>query len=114
MKLLFVFLQDPVAAAPQGSGGLFGGQGGFLLMMLLIFAVMYLFMIRPQQKKQKEMRQWRESLQKGDRIVTSGGIYGTIVDLKDRYVLVEVDQNVKLRIDRSTILKDMSDAPANK
>ncbi|MDR2361234.1 MAG: preprotein translocase subunit YajC [Prevotellaceae bacterium] len=113
MKSLLVFLQDPPAAAPQ-SGGLFGGQGGFLLMMLLIFVVMYLFMIRPQQKKQKEMRHWRESLQKGDRIVTSGGIYGTIVDLKDRYVLVEVDQNVKLRIDRSTILKDMSDAPTNK
>ncbi|MDR1681406.1 MAG: preprotein translocase subunit YajC [Prevotellaceae bacterium] len=83
-------------------------------MMLLIFVVMYFFMIRPQQRKQKEMRRWRESLQKGDRIVTSGGIYGTIVELKDRYVLVEVDQNVKLRIDRSTILKDMSDAPSGR
>lgn len=112
MKTLLVFLDEAPAANPQG--GLFGGQSGFLIMMLLIFVVMYFFMIRPQQRKQKEMRLWRESLQKGDKIVTTGGIYGTIVELKDRYVLVEVDQNVKLRIDRSTILKDMSDAPARK
>ncbi len=80
--------------------------------MGLVFVVMYFFMIRPQQKRQKELRAFRESLQKGDKVVTSGGIYGTIVEIKDTYALVEVDQNVKLRFDKSTILKDMTDVPA--
>jgi preprotein translocase subunit YajC len=102
------------APAQQGAGGLFGGNSGFLIMMLLLFVVMYFFMIRPQQKKQKELRKFRESLQKGDKVVSSGGIYGTIVELKDHYALVEVDQNVKIRIDKSTILKDMSDMPQTK
>ncbi len=96
----FVFLQE-------GAGG---GSMSFLLMMGLVFVVMYFFMIRPQQKRQKELRKFRENLQKGDKVVTSGGIYGTIVEIKDTYALVEVDQNVKLRFDKTTILKDMSDA----
>jgi preprotein translocase subunit YajC len=112
MKPLLVFLDAPAAAPADGGGGLMGGQSGFLLMMLLVFVVMYFFMIRPQQKKQKELRKWRESLQKGDKVVSTGGIYGTIIELKDHYALVEVDQNVKIRIDKSTLLKDMSDAPA--
>ena len=68
-----------------------GQQGGtwtFILMMVLIFVVMYFFMIRPQQKKQKELANFRNSLQKGDKIVTIGGIYGVIAELKDKYVLV--------------------------
>ena len=108
MKTL-VFLQE----APAATGGGFGNSG-FLMMMLLLFVVMYFFMIRPQQKKQKELRHFRESLQKGDKVVTAGGIYGTIVELKDHYALVEVDKDVKLRIDKSTILKDISDAPPAK
>ena len=110
MKTL-VFLMAP--AGDAGSGGGVGSMS-FLLMMGLIFVVMYMFMIRPQQKKQKELRRWRENLQKGDKVVTTGGIYGTIVELKDHYAMVEVDHNVKLRIDKSTILKDMSDAPPTK
>ena len=111
MKTL-VFLMAPAGGAAEGGGGV--GSMSFLLMMGLIFVVMYMFMIRPQQKKQKELRRWRENLQKGDRVVTTGGIYGTIVELKDHYAMVEVDHNVKLRIDKSTILKDMSDAPPTK
>jgi len=102
----FVFLQT------EGGGAATGGGSGFLLMMALVFVVMWFFMIRPQQKRQKELRQFRQSLQKGDKVVTSGGIYGTIVEIKDMYVLVEVDQNVRLRFDKSCILKDMTDAPA--
>ena len=81
-------------------------------MLGLIFVVMYFFMIRPQQKRQKELRKFREDLKKGDKVVTSGGIYGVIIEIKDNYAIVEVDTNVKLRFDKSTILKDMSDAPA--
>ena len=104
---MVVFLQ---AGAAQGAGG--GGNFTFLIMMVLIFVVMYFFMIRPQQKKQKEMVKFRESLQKGDKIVTIGGIYGVIAEVKERYVLVEVDNNVKLRIDKSSIVKDVTDIPA--
>ncbi len=69
-------------------------------MMGLIFVVMYFFMIRPQQKKQKELVKFRSSLAKGDKVITMGGIYGVIVEVKEQYVLVEVDNNVKLRVDK--------------
>lgn len=81
-------------------------------MMLLIFVVMWFFMIRPQQKKQKELNNFRNSLKKGDKIVTIGGIYGTVAEVKDLYVLVEVDNNVKLRVDKSAIVKDITDVTA--
>ena len=96
------------AAAGQQAGS----KWSFLLMMVAIFGVMYFFMIRPQQKKQKEIEKFRNSLKKGDKVVTIGGIYGTVAEIKEKYVLVEVDANVKLRIDKSAIVKDMSDVPA--
>ena len=96
------------AAAGQQAGS----NWSCLLMMVAIFGVMYFFMIRPQQKKQKEIEKFRNSLKKGDKVVTIGGIYGTVAEIKEKYVLVEVDANVKLRIDKSAIVKDMSDVPA--
>lgn len=81
-------------------------------MMLLIFVVMWLFMIRPQQKKQKELAKFRNSLQKGDKIVTIGGIYGVVSNVNEKYIEIEVDSNVRLRVDRSAIVKDMTDVPA--
>ncbi|MDP3437569.1 MAG: preprotein translocase subunit YajC [Bacteroidales bacterium] len=102
----FVILQQ---TAEAGSG-----NWSFLVMMGLIFVVMYFFMIRPQQKKQKELVKFRSSLEKGDKVVTLGGIYGVIVEVKEQYVLVEVDSNVKLRIDKSAIVKDISDITAGK
>lgn len=101
---MLTFLQAQPAQA--------GGNWSFLIMMVLIFVVMYFFMIRPQQKKQKELAQFRSSLQKGDKVVTIGGIYGVISDIKDKYVIVEVDSNVRLRVDRSSIVKDVADIPA--
>ncbi len=93
----------------QGAAQQGGGMGSMLLMIGGLFVIMYFFMIRPQQKKQKDLRKMRDSLQKGDKVITAGGIYGTIVDMKDTYVLLEVDNNVKIRVDRSTIYKDNSD-----
>ncbi|MDP3452450.1 MAG: preprotein translocase subunit YajC [Bacteroidales bacterium] len=90
------------------------GNWSFLIMMGLIFVVMYFFMIRPQQKKQKDLIKFRNSLEKGDKVITLGGIYGVITEVKEQYVLVEVDSNVKLRIDKSAIVKDISDIPAGK
>lgn len=100
--LTFTFLQETASAAG-------GGMGSMLLMIGALFVVMYFFMIRPQQKKQKQLREMRNALQKGDKVITAGGIYGTIQEIKDQYVLLEIDNNVKIRVDRSTIYKDNSD-----
>lgn len=107
MNILFL-LQ---ASAPQASGSGLGNYS-MLIMMLLIFVVMYFFMIRPQQKKQKEIAKFRDSLKKGDKVITAGGIYGVISEVKENYVLLEVDSNVKLRVDKSTLVKDITDIPA--
>jgi preprotein translocase subunit YajC len=100
-----------LSAAPAEAG-----QGIYMqfLMMGAIIVVFYFFMIRPQMKKQKEITAFRNSLQKGDKVVTTGGIYGKIVDMKDNYVLLQVDDNVKIRVDKAALVKDMSDVPAQK
>ena len=95
-------------AQPQGEPTFFQ-QYSFLILMILIFVVMYFFMIRPQQKKQKEVVKWRESLKKGDKIVTVGGIYGTVAEVKDTFLIVEIDNNVKIRVDKSSVVKDITD-----
>lgn len=102
MILNTIFMQ----AQPQG------GSWSFIVMMLLIFVVMWLFMIRPQQKRQKELNNFRNSLEPGQKIITAGGIYGKIKEVKETYVLVEVDNNVHIRIDKSMIMKDPSDLMA--
>lgn len=85
------------------------GNYTFLIFMVLIFVVMWFFMIRPQQKRQKEAMKFRESLQKGMKVITAGGIYGTIKEVKETYVLLEVDSNAAIRVDKSMIMKDNSD-----
>ena len=81
------------------------------LPLLLIILVFYFFMIRPQVRKQKELRNYRESLKKGDRIVTTGGIYGKIADIKDNIILVDIADNTRIKIDKSAVLKDPTDIP---
>ena len=89
-----------------------GGGMGMLLMMVAIFAIMWFFMIRPQRKQQKELQKFRDGLQKGDKVVTVGGIFGTVVEIKEKSVLIEVDKDVKIRVDKNSLVKDYSDAPA--
>ena len=81
-------------------------------MLLLIFVIMWFFMIRPQRKQQKELQKFRDSLKKGDKVVTIGGIYGTVVELKDKSVLIEVDKDVKIRVDRNALQGDFSESEA--
>ncbi len=81
------------------------------LPLLLIVAVFYLFMIRPQMKRQKEVRQFRESLSKGDKVVTTGGIYGKIVEVKETTIILEIAKDTHIKVDKNGIIKDMSDAP---
>ena len=79
-----------------------------LIMIVLIFGVMWFFMIRPQRKQQKELQNFRNSLQKGDKVVTIGGIFGTVCEVKEDSVLIEVDHNVKIRVNKQAIVKDFS------
>ena len=79
------------------------------IMLALIFVVMWFFMIRPQKKQQKELQNFRDALKKGDKVVTIGGIYGTISEVKEDSVLIEVDNNVKIRVSKQALVKDFSD-----
>ena len=94
--------------AAQGTGQT-GGNLSFIIMMVLIFAVMYFFMIRPQQKRQKELNKFRNSRENGTKVVTAGGIYGTVKEVSEDTVLIEVDNGVKLRIAKSMVMRDPSD-----
>jgi preprotein translocase subunit YajC len=76
------------------------------LPLILIIVVFYFFMIRPQIKKQKELKKFREELKKGDKVITIGGIYGKIADIKDNIVVLDVDNDVKLRVDKTAINLD--------
>lgn len=86
-----------------------GGSGmSSILMILLIFIVFYFFMIRPQQKKAKTERQFKESIQKGDKVVTIGGLHGKIVEVQDKTFTIEVAENVRFRIEKSAISAEAS------
>ena len=100
-----VFLQAAGAQAASQTG-----MCSFWVMIILLFGVMYLFMIRPQRKQQKELEKFRSELKKGDRVVTAGGIYGVVDEIKDRSVLIKVDGEVKLRVDKNSIVRDYSDS----
>lgn len=82
------------------------------LPLILIILVFYLFMIRPQMKRQKELKNYRSQLSKGDKIVTTGGIYGKVTDVKEQSVTVEISDNVRVKIDKNAVLRDTSDLGA--
>ena len=95
MNLLTVMLQA------QG-----GGDLSFIFMMVAIFARMYFFMIRPQNKKQKEIANFRKNLEVGQSIITAGGIYGKIKEIEDNAVVVEIASGVKIKVDKNSIYAD--------
>ena len=80
-----------------------GGAMGQLVMILLIVVIFYFFMIRPQMKKAKTEKQFKEGLVKGDKVVTIGGVHGKIIEVADTTFLIEVDSNVKLRIEKTAV-----------
>lgn len=80
--------------------------------MVAIIAIFYFFMIRPQQKKQKEINAFRSALKKGDKVLTVGGIYGTIDEVKETTVLLDVANGVLIKVDKSGLVKDNSDMAA--
>ena len=74
-----------------------------LIMFGMIFAVMYFFMIRPQIKKQKKEREYRSALQKGDKVITIGGIHGKITDIKEDTVIIEVHVGTTLKVEKTAV-----------
>ena len=94
MTPLSIFLQ---AAPAQGN------NWSLLIMMSMLFVVFYFFMIRPQQKKAKDAKKFRESLQKGSKVVTIGGLHGKVVEVNEKTILIEADTNVRLRFEKSPL-----------
>ncbi len=103
--MLFInLLQD---AAPAGGGGI-----QLIIMLVLMFAIMYFFMIRPQRKRQKEVQEFRNRLEIGSKIITSGGIYGVVKELNvgESYITIEVSKGVNIKIDRNCVFADQNQA----
>lgn len=89
-----------------------GGAASFfaspIFMIILMFVIMYFFMIRPQRKQQKAIEAFRNSLSAGQQVVTSGGVYGTVKEINDNIVVLEIAPSVKIKIDKSSVYADMS------
>jgi len=102
LSLLSVLLFMP-SQGEEGGGGIMS-----FLPLALIIVVFYLFFIRPQMKKSKDQKKFRESLQKGDKVVTIGGIHGKILELKDNTVVLDLGNQMKLTFDKSAIALDTS------
>ena len=103
---MITLLQAATAAAPQNGMG----NWSFWVMIAVMIFIMYFFMWRPESKRRKEMAKFREGLKKGDKIITAGGIYGVVKEVKpnEPTILMEVDGNVTLRIDKNMIVADNS------
>ena len=99
---MFTLLQT--AAGQPAGGGM-----SMWIMLALIFVVMWFFMNRPQRKQQKELQNFRDSLKKGDKVVTVGGIYGTVDEIKEGSVLIIVDKDVKIRVSKNALVKDFTE-----
>ena len=95
MNLAFVYLQAQA-----------GGDYSFIIMMIVIFAIMYFFMIRPQNKKQKEIQNLRNNLQVGQDVISAGGIYGKVKAIEGNVIVLEIASGVKIRIDKNSIYAD--------
>ena len=103
MNLNLIMLQD--AAASSGISS--------IILIVAFIAIFYFFMVRPQQKKQKEINKFRSELNNGDRVITAGGIYGIIKDIKDNYIILEIADNVRIKIDKNSIYASPAEAAEN-
>ena len=105
--LNYILMLAPAAQNPDAT---FMDKWGGMLMMVAIFVVFYFFMIRPQQKKQKELQKQREALTKGSKVVTAGGIYGIVKEVQDTTFLIEVSKDVTLKVDKGSVYVAAEDA----
>ncbi len=101
--LNYIFLQAANSTATQGNGW------GTIIMFVLLFVVMYFFMIRPQQKKQKELQKQREAIKKGDKVISAGGIYGIVKEVQDTAFLIEIAKDTIVKFDKGSIYVSAED-----
>src|SRR5690348_17162782 len=96
-----------ILQTPSGGGG-----GGImqLLFLVAIIVVFYMFMIRPQMRKQKLEQQFRQTLEKGSKVVTIGGIHGRIVEVQEKTFIIEIDNNVKVKVEKTAISAEATKA----
>ncbi len=106
MNTLGILLQ---ATQPQQQGGGYSG----LIMIAAIFVIFWLFFIRPQNKKQKEMQKFRDALQKGDKVITVGGIHGKVEEVKTTTVMISIDNNVKIEVEKSSLVANPNQVGQN-
>lgn len=99
MNLQFLLAMAP----PQGEGGGGGFDMSFFIMMGAIILIMYFMMIRPQQKRQKEHQKMLESIKQGDKVITSTGIHGTVTEVDDKTMMLQIADNVKVRFEKSAV-----------
>ncbi len=97
---------EPVADAVAEQPSQPGGGWSFWVMIIAMIAIMYFFMWRPESKRRKQMEAFRKGLKKGDKVITAGGIYGTIKEVHETSLLIEVDSNVTLRVDKNMVVAD--------
>ncbi|HET8964495.1 MAG TPA: preprotein translocase subunit YajC [Chitinophagales bacterium] len=96
-------LQSMLLMAPSGGESSSGSSFTTIIFFLLFFVILYFFMIRPQSKKAKDQKNFVNEIKPGDRIVTIGGVHGKVLKVDDDTYLIEVDNNVKLRIEKAVI-----------
>ena len=101
------FLGIVLMAAPKQ--GQQSSPWSSLIPLLLIMVVFYFFLIRPQMKRQKDLKSFRESLKKGDHIITSGGIYGKINNIAENVITIDAGNNILLKVDKSAVMRDTTD-----
>jgi preprotein translocase subunit YajC len=101
--MLALFLAQTSSAAPTNPASPGGGIGGLLVPFIFIFIMMYFIMIRPQARRQKEQQKLINLLKTGDNVITSSGIHGRITNVKDSTVMLKVDENVKIELDKAAI-----------
>lgn len=92
----------------QGDSG--SGITSTLVMFGLIFLIFYFMIVRPQQKRQKERQKMLDAIKKGDKIITAGGVHGTVVGVEEKTVLVQIADNVKVKVDRGSVSSIVSEA----
>lgn len=97
----FILLQEQAAQ---------GGGWSSMIMIVALIVVFYFFMIRPQQKRQKEIRKFREGLKIGDKVITAGGIYGKIRNVNDTTFQIEISEGVKIIIDKGSVYPSAAEA----
>lgn len=103
------FLQTVPIEPQPGFMQQYRQQYSVIIMIGLMVLVLWLFMWRPEAKRRKQMQEFRNGLKKGDKVITAGGIYGVVKEIKETTLLIEVDGNVTLRIDKNMVVADNSD-----